>query len=103
MNDGRRRKGVAGMRVYPGEWHVGDQRHHDELQSDQSAGSRADDYVEVRPSAECCHAVDQPPSLLAPPNAQYSMRMIAICRMGRIRGISVAKWEYHVTRLLQNA
>ena len=51
MNDGRRRKGVTGLRISSGDRHVGDEGHHDELQSDQGAIRRADDHVEVLPSA----------------------------------------------------
>ena len=36
MNDGRRRKGVAGLRRTVSDRHVGDEGHDDELQSDQA-------------------------------------------------------------------
>src|SRR2546422_8395475 len=62
MNDAGRRKSAAGLRVTTGRRHVGNEGHHDELQSDQAAGRRADDYIEVFPSVECRHVVDQPPS-----------------------------------------
>src|SRR5438046_2678805 len=55
-------KGLAGLRVTSGNRHVGDEGHDDELQPDQRARRRADDHVEVFPSAEFGHAVDPPPS-----------------------------------------
>ena len=61
VDDGWRREAEAGMRITAGERYVVDEGHHNELQSDQSARRRADDYVEVMPSAQFCHVVDQPP------------------------------------------
>src|SRR6266581_7479050 len=58
MNDARRRKGAAGLRVTWCDRHVGNERNDDELQSDQGASRRSDAYVEVFPSVECCHVID---------------------------------------------
>jgi hypothetical protein len=51
VNDGRRRKGVAGLCFPLGNRHGGDERHDDELQSNERAGRRANEHIEVRPPA----------------------------------------------------
>ena len=56
MNDVRRPVRLAGLRPIAGERDLRNQGHHDELQSDQRAGGRADNDVEVFPAFECCHA-----------------------------------------------
>jgi hypothetical protein len=43
----------------------GNQRHSNELQSDQRAGRRADDNVEVLPSGKCSHAAKNTPIMFA--------------------------------------
>src|SRR5256885_14099720 len=50
MDDARRRKGAAGSCVSSGDRIRGNERDDDELQSDQGAGGRTDDHVEVFPS-----------------------------------------------------
>src|ERR1039458_2625976 len=50
-------KGPTGLRVSAGDRQVGNQRNDDELQSDQRASRRPDDYVKVPPFGECGHDV----------------------------------------------
>src|SRR2546427_12881221 len=50
MDDARRRKGAPGSCVSSGDRIRGNERDDDELQSDQGAGGRTDDHVEVFPS-----------------------------------------------------
>ena len=57
MNDIRCGKRLAGLRRTRSAGQVGDKGHDDELQSNQGAGRRADDDIEVLPSRECCHSV----------------------------------------------
>src|SRR5205085_6513676 len=55
MNDRRRREGFARLCRTLSEGHVSDEGDHDELQSNQRACGRADNYVEVLPSRQCGH------------------------------------------------
>src|SRR2546427_12465234 len=55
MNDARCRESAAGLRGLSGEGPSGNQRDDDELQSDQGAGRRADNDVEVFPSVKGGH------------------------------------------------
>src|SRR2546423_13628924 len=55
MDDARRRKGAAGSCVSSGDRIRGNERDDDELQSDQGAGGRTDDHVEVFPSGGYGH------------------------------------------------
>src|SRR5437867_12018375 len=55
MNDARRCEGASGLRGTSGDRPCGDERDDDELQSDQGAGRRADNDVEVFPSVEGGH------------------------------------------------
>jgi hypothetical protein len=57
MNNRGRRKRVGGLRQTWCDRHIGYQGYDNELQSDQRDGRRADDYVEVLPSCECCHLI----------------------------------------------
>src|SRR5882762_1633370 len=58
MNDRRRSERVAGLRLTLCDRHVSNEGYDDKLQTDQGAGRRPDDYVEVLPPGECCHAVE---------------------------------------------
>src|SRR2546425_4779690 len=68
MNDARCRESAAGLRGLSGEGPSGNERNDDELQSDQGAGRRADDDVEVLPSLDSCHV---PSTSLAPGTRLY--------------------------------
>jgi hypothetical protein len=57
MNDCRRSKRVAGLRLTSCDRHIGNEAYDNKLQTDQGTGRRPDDYEEVLPSDECCHAV----------------------------------------------
>ena len=52
MNDGWRRKRVAGLRVSLRYRPCGNERNDDKLQPDQGTGRRTDYHVEVFPSVE---------------------------------------------------
>src|SRR5437870_2418045 len=75
MNDCRRSKRAAGLRRTVSDGHVGDERYDDELQSDQGAGSRSHDYVEVLPPGKFCHVItwsslDNPDTTRLGPHSQ---------------------------------
>lgn len=57
VNDRRRPKRIACLRLTSCNRHIGNEGYDDELQSDQGAGRRTDDYIKVPPSSECCHGV----------------------------------------------
>ena len=52
MNDARCRKGGARLRISAGVRRLGNEGYDDELQSDQRAGRRANDYLEAVPIGE---------------------------------------------------
>src|SRR5262245_56714762 len=58
MNDARRGKCGAGLRRAQHR-PVDNERHNDELQSNQRAGRRTDDYVEAVPFGELWHVINQ--------------------------------------------
>src|SRR6266446_314834 len=55
--DARCRKGGARLRISAGVRRLGNEGYYDELQSDQRARRRADDYVKAVPVGELCHVV----------------------------------------------
>ena len=57
MNDGGRRECGAGTCQILSNWHLGDQSEDDKLQSDERAGGRADNNVEVIPTGKGCHLI----------------------------------------------
>ena len=72
---------MAGLRLAWRAGQVSDQGHHDELQSDQRAGRRSHDDVEVLPTAERCHACH---AKLGHAHSRVSWRNLAMSLVGAL-------------------
>src|SRR5207302_5844644 len=93
MNDRRRSKRVAGLRLTLCDRRVSNEGYYDKLQTDQGTGRRPDDYVEVLPCGEYCHAVT--PSLVRPREVLKPLTCSALpIRSNRTRHQYPARWHF---------